>query len=357
MSGVFTKKFGRITVVGLGRELAEVLLELPLRGAPGEVGVGLLEADRAEGLHHRRPGEGLGQEQDVRVGPADLLEQPLPERHRLGVRVVDAEDAHAVGHPQPDDPQHLLGDAGRVVVEVDRVDVLVLLGRVLGVGDRAVGPGGEPLRVRLHPRVVGSRLEGEVERHLEAELAGPGDERVEVLERAEVGVDRVVAAVLGPDRPGRAGVVGSGGQRVVRALAVHLADRVDRRQVDHVEAHLGHGVEALRGGAEVAADDLAGLGVLGGSLRAREELVPAAEERERAVREGGVGALDGDQLTQRVREQHLGDVGGLELREPRLHRAPGVGGRVGGGAHDLGGVAGRPRGARRGPGRAAAGPR
>ena len=46
---------------------------------------------------------------------------------------------------------------GRVVVEVDRVDVLVLLRRVLRVGDRAVGAHGEPLRVLGHPRVVRAR--------------------------------------------------------------------------------------------------------------------------------------------------------------------------------------------------------
>jgi hypothetical protein len=49
--------------------------------------------------------------------------------------------------------------------------------------------------------VVGRRLQGEVERDLEAERVGAADERVEVLERAEVGVDRVVAAVPRADRP------------------------------------------------------------------------------------------------------------------------------------------------------------
>ena len=138
-------------VVGAVGELAQVVLDLPLGGAPGEVRVGLVEPDRAERAHHRRTGERLGQEQHVRIGPPDLAQQPLPERDGLGVRVVDPEDPHAVGHPLLDDAQHLATDAGRVVVEVDRVDVLVLLGRVLGVGDRPVGPGGEPLRVGLSP--------------------------------------------------------------------------------------------------------------------------------------------------------------------------------------------------------------
>ena len=210
MSGVLTKKFGRIRWLVSRGHLQEVLLDLPLLRAPGEVRVGLVVADGAEPVHHRRPRERLGQEDHVGVGTPDLAEQLLPERQRLGVRVVDAEDPHAVLHPEPDDAEHLGVDAVVVVVEVDRVDVLVLLRRVLGVGDGAVGPRGEPLGVVLGPGVVGRRLQRQVEGHLEAELAGARHERVEVVEAAEVGVDRVVPAVLGPDRPGRAGVVGPG---------------------------------------------------------------------------------------------------------------------------------------------------
>ena len=68
-----------------------------------------------------------------------LGDQPLPEVQRLGVRVVDPEDPHAVGRPVAHDPQALGVEALGVVVEVQRVDVLVLLRRVLGVRDRAVG--------------------------------------------------------------------------------------------------------------------------------------------------------------------------------------------------------------------------
>ena len=235
---MLTKKFGRIRWSDSLRDLEEVVLDLALAGAPGEVGVALVVADRAEAVHHRRLGERLGQEEHVGVRTTYLRQQPLPEGERLGVRVVDAEDPHAVRHPELHDPQHLAADAGRVVVEVHRVDVLVLLRRVLGVRDRPVRARGEELRVRGHPRVVGRRLQREVEGDLEVELTGARDEGVEVLERPEVGVDRVVAAVLAADRPRRAGVLGARGQGVVGALAVDLADRVDRREVDDVEAHL-----------------------------------------------------------------------------------------------------------------------
>src|SRR5690242_8924222 len=77
-------------------------------------------------------------------------------------------------------------------------------------------------------------------------------------------MDRVVAAGLVADRPGRAGVVGSGGQRVVLALAVGVADRVDRREVDDVEAELLQPWQL-------------GLYALETTPGSREQLVPGAE--------------------------------------------------------------------------------
>ncbi len=285
-----------------------------------------MEADRPEPVHHRRAGEGLGEEEHVGIGAAHLADQPLPERERLGVRVVDAEDPHPVGHPVLDDPQHLAADAGGVVVEVDRVDVLVLLRRVLGVGDGPVRAGGEELRVLGDPRVVRRRLEGQVEGDLEADLLRAGDEGVEVLDGAEVGVDGVVAAVARADRPGGAGVLGAGGQGVVGALAVDLADRVDGRQVDHVEAHRRDRRQALGGGAEGPGGDPPGLGVEGRALGAGEELVPAAEQREAAIGERAERALDGDEVAQRVVQHDLPEVLGLQLCQPGRRGAAAVGG-------------------------------
>src|SRR5205823_4792899 len=124
-------------------------------------------------------------------------------------------------------------------LEVDRVDVLVFFGRVLGVLDGAVRPVAEPLGVLLDVRVVGRALEGHIHRYLDAQVAGVGDEGVEVFERAEVGVDGRVPAFGAADAPGAAGFVRPGDGRVVLALAEGDADRVDGRQVEHVEAHTG----------------------------------------------------------------------------------------------------------------------
>ncbi len=141
----------RTHVPGRLDQLGAVLLEFGLLVAPGEVRVGLGESDAPEGVHHRRPGEGLGQEEHVGIGALDVGDELFPERHRLGVRVVHPEDAHPVGHPVPHHPQDLGVEAFVVPVEVDRVDVLVLLRRVLRVGDGTVALDREPLGVGSSP--------------------------------------------------------------------------------------------------------------------------------------------------------------------------------------------------------------
>src|SRR6185369_12080846 len=113
-----------------------------------------------------------------------------------------AEDPHAVLDPERDHAAKLLPERlPRFGLEVEWVDVLVLLGRVLGVVDRAVGAVAEPLGVLLHPGMVRRALEGEVEGDLETVLAGARHQSIEVGERAELRMDRRVTALLGADRP------------------------------------------------------------------------------------------------------------------------------------------------------------
>ncbi|BDZ51147.1 hypothetical protein GCM10025867_33880 [Frondihabitans sucicola] len=60
----------------------------------------------------------------------------------------------------------------------------------------------------LHPGVVGGALEGEVESELEADALGGTDEPLEIGDRAELGMDGVVAAVFRADRVGEPGSFG-----------------------------------------------------------------------------------------------------------------------------------------------------
>ena len=168
-----------------------------------------------------------------------------------------------------------------VGVPVEVVDVLVALGRVLGVLERAVGALLEPLGVLGQPRVVGGRVERDVQRDVHPVLVGGGAQVADVLLGAELGVDGEVAALGAADRVRRAGIVGAGGERVVAALALVDADRVERQQVEDVEAEVGDVRDELLDGLDAAPG-------------AREQLVPGGEAGLDAVH------LDRDRLLERA---------------------------------------------------------
>src|SRR5215510_1033611 len=160
----------------------------------------------------------------------DRADQPLPELHGLGVRIVDAERAHAAADPELEDAPHLLPERRRrLALEVHRIDVLIFLQRVLGVLDRAVGPMEEPLRMLADPGMIRRALDREIERDLEPELPRRLDEAVEILEGAEVGMHGGIAAVGAADRPRASRIARCRLEGVVAALAVRESDRVDRR--------------------------------------------------------------------------------------------------------------------------------
>ena len=214
------------------------------------------------------------------------------------MRIVHPEDPHAVADPVPHHPQHLPRKSRRVVVEVQRVDVLVLLRRVLRIRDRAVGQLGEPLPVAGGPRMVRCALQCKIQRHLHAEIGGGGDEGVEVGDHAEFGVHGVVAPLRAADRPRRADVTVVGGHGVVGAFAMHGSDRMDRRQIHDVEPHRRYPAKRGGGGSERAVHRPPGcVSAAGGS---REQLVPGAAPGEGTIHPHAVGLAPGHQVAQRI---------------------------------------------------------
>src|ERR1700724_778322 len=100
------------------------------------------------------------------------------------MRIVDPEDLHAVIAPESHHPHQLLEQSALIGgVEIDRVDVLVFLGRILSVLDAAVWPMMEPLRMLAHPWVVGRALDCEIERQLHPQAVRSGVETIEVADR------------------------------------------------------------------------------------------------------------------------------------------------------------------------------
>ncbi|MNX68803.1 hypothetical protein D3C86_1000010 [compost metagenome] len=156
--------------------------------APGEIGVALGITDLAQPRHHRRRGERFGEENHIRVKRPYIGDQPLPERQRFGVRIVDAKQLHALLDPTNDDVAQFDPQARNRIggIEVDVDDVLVFLRRVFRVFDRAVGAPVEPARMLLEPRVVLGTLDGKIESDLQAIVLGRRHQPAKVFAGAEL---------------------------------------------------------------------------------------------------------------------------------------------------------------------------
>ena len=212
------------------------------RVAPGEIRVGLREARLREISHHLRPGERLRQEDRVRDARAGCRRCTIPRRGTAwcaGCRRGRCVTPCAIQNRKTSRsavPQRLPVGA----LEIERIDVLVFLRRVLRVLDRAVGPMPEPFRMLAHPRMIRRRLERDVERDVAARGARRADEPIEVVERSEARLDGGVAAVASDRSP--TGCRDRPAPRVselLRPFRCVSADWMDRRQIDHVEAHRG----------------------------------------------------------------------------------------------------------------------
>jgi hypothetical protein len=118
-------------------------------------------------------------------------------------------------------------------------------------------------------------LNGEIESDLEAVLVSRADEPAEILQCAELRVDRVVATFGRTDRIGTAKIIGRRVERIVAPLAVRLPDRMKGRKIEDVESHAP---DVRKAGDHVFKCAVA-LRMAG--LRAWKQLIPA---RERGLR-------------------------------------------------------------------------
>src|SRR5690606_23004506 len=115
------------------------------------------------------PGKRLGKKDGVWVSVAHFPQHPLPERQWLSVRIIDTKNAHTLLDPENHNvtqgaPQcSLTGCTGQRAIEIRVDDVLVALGRVLCVLQRAVRPPIEPVGMLPQPRMVRRALNSKVQ--------------------------------------------------------------------------------------------------------------------------------------------------------------------------------------------------
>src|SRR5882757_1747442 len=83
-------------------------------------------------------------------------------------------------------------------------------------------------------------LHRKVESDLHALMVTSFDKFPEIGESSKLGMDRIMAAGFGTDGIGAAGVSLPRFNRVITSFAVLLTDRMDRGEVDDIEAHCRH---------------------------------------------------------------------------------------------------------------------
>src|SRR5215813_1954528 len=152
--------------------------------------------------------------------------------------VVDAEDAHALLDPEAENAFEFLPERLPVLcLKVKGINVLIFLGRIFRVLHGAIGAPPEPLRVLLHIGMIGGALEGDVESYLYPILLSFGDQAPEIVQSPELWMDGRMPAGSRPNGPGTAWIIEGGHGSIVLALAVHLANRMNGRQIEDVKTH------------------------------------------------------------------------------------------------------------------------
>src|SRR5687768_9494596 len=86
--------------------------------------------------------------------------------------------------------------------------------------------------------MVGRALEGDIQRYLQVEFAGPLHQRAKIVQRSQLRMDRFMAALFGTDRPWASDIVRVRCEGAVLSLPISAPDRMDRRKVKNVETHL-----------------------------------------------------------------------------------------------------------------------
>ena len=129
----------------------------------------------------------------------------------------------------------------------------------------------------VEPRVILRTLNREVECDFQTVLSGRSDQCAEIVKRTQLRVNSIVPTGFAADCIRAAWIIRTGMQGVVRAFAVLPADRVNRREIEHVEAHVADRRQTL----VYVVEGTVTVGVIG--FRAGEQLVPAGKQCKRSL--------------------------------------------------------------------------
>src|SRR5271170_3523237 len=96
----------------------------------------------------------------------------------------------------------------------------------------------KPQRMFFHPGVIGRALKGNIHRDFKPETLCPRHQMLKICKRAKFRMYRSMSSRFIPDGPGTANIARLRSYRIVFAFAKTLADGMNRRQIENVEAHV-----------------------------------------------------------------------------------------------------------------------
>ena len=220
-------------------QLREVLCQLLLRIPPCKVRVRLREAKLRQPVHHFWPRERFRQEKSHR----DVRDCTSPITHSQNANgFVCGLSTRKIRTPCSIQNKKTLfssshSDCQSSRFEIERIDVLIFLGRIFRILDRAIGPLAKPFGMLAHIRMIGRALKRDIQRQLDPCFSAARTSELKIVERSKLRMNRLVAALFAADSPRAADVAAGQLRSRCFAFAMRAPDRMNRRQVKHVESH------------------------------------------------------------------------------------------------------------------------
>src|SRR5580658_7189504 len=100
------------------------------------------------------------------------------------MRIIDSEDPDTLIHPEQDNALQLIPQVGPLRgLKLERVNILILLGRILGVLNGSIRAPAEPIRVLANVRMLRRGLKRQVNGNFETKLVRAIDQASKILHR------------------------------------------------------------------------------------------------------------------------------------------------------------------------------
>ena len=165
--------------------------------------------------------------------------------------IIHAKNANSLRDPEVHHISQLspksgtLSDAGLLTIKVWINDIFVFLGWIFSILHRAVLAPCKPRWMLDKPGMIGRALHREIQSDFHSMVGSTLNQPLEVLERAQLRMYRIMATFRRSDRVGAAGIIGRRAKGIVLAFSILSSNGMNGREVQNIKTHLLDGRQAL----------------------------------------------------------------------------------------------------------------